>query len=166
MDVWRMDGAPHHGTAPFVARQGEGMTRSLRRTALVVVAAALLGWACDDNTTPTLPTDPTQPIETTTETFSGELTVNGARSFAFGTLAGTVAATLTSLGPDSTLAVGFSLGTWSGSVCNEILANDSALQGTTIIGTAGSISTLCVRIYDAAGTLTETLPFEITVVHP
>src|SRR3990172_3312899 len=59
MDVWRMDGAPHHGTAPFVARQGEGMTRSLRRTALVVVAAALLGWACDDNTTPTLPTDPT-----------------------------------------------------------------------------------------------------------
>ena len=141
------------------------MTRSLQHAVLAVVAAALLGWACDDNTTPTTPTNPTAPVETTTETFSGDLTVNGARTFAFGSQAGTVTATLTSLGPDSTLAVGFSLGTWSGSVCTIVLANDNALQGTIVIGAAGSISTLCVRIYDV-GNLTETLPFLITVEHP
>ena len=140
------------------------MTRSPQRAVLVVVAAALLGWACDDDT-PTIPTTPTAPVEMTTETFSGDLTINGARTFAFGTVAGAVTATLTSLGPDSTLAVGFSLGTWSGSVCNIVLANDNAVQGAIVIGSAGAISTLCVRIYDV-GNLTETLPFLITVEHP
>lgn len=141
------------------------MTRSLARTVLVVTVAALLGWACDDST-PTTPSQPTPPVETTTETFSGDLTINGAKSFAFGSLAGTVTATLTSLGPDSTLAVGFSLGTWSGTVCNIILANNNATQGTMIVGQAGSIGTLCVDIRDANGVLTETLPFVMTVEHP
>jgi hypothetical protein len=143
---------------------GEGMTRLNHGAFLAILLAALLSWACDD------PVDlPTQPSgsapETTTETFSGNLTVNGARTFPFSSLAGTVTATLTSLGPDSQVAVGFSLGTWSGSVCNIVLANDNAVQGTVVVGTAGTLGSLCVRIYDV-GNLTGTLPFELTVEHP
>ena len=142
------------------------MTRSLQHAVLAVVAAALLGWACDDNTTPTLPTDPTQPIETTTETFSGELTVNGARSFAFGTLAGTVAATLTSFGPDSTLAVGFSLGTWSGAAWSIVLAQDRAVVMSVVSGTVSTLGgSLCVRIYDV-GSLLAATAYEVKVDHP
>lgn len=141
------------------------MTRSRFRLALVVAATVLLAGACNDTTTPILPSDPSNPIEPTTVTFEDTLTVNGAKSFGFGTLNGRVSATLTSLGPDSTLAVSFSLGTWSGSVCNIILANDNAVQGTTIVGQAGTIGTLCVRISDV-GNLTEPLPFLLTVVHP
>ena len=142
------------------------MTRSQFRMALVVAATVLLAGACGDTKTPVIPSNPTNPIEPTTVTFEDTLTVNGAKSFGFGTLNGTVTATLTSLGPDSTVAVGLSLGTWSGTVCNVILANDNAVQGTTIVGQSGTIGTLCVRIYDAAGTLTEPLPFVLTVVHP
>jgi hypothetical protein len=128
-----------------------------------VLAAALLSWACDDNATPITPT--TGP--TTFETFSGELTINGARAFPFSTLAGTVTATLTSLGPDSTVAVGFSLGIWSSNVCSTsaVLANDSAVQGSVIVGEAGTAGSLCARIYDV-GNLTEPLPFVLTVEHP
>ncbi len=142
------------------------MTRSRFRMALVVAATVLLAGACDNATTPVIPSNPSNPIEPTTVTFEDTLTVNGAKSFGFGSLSGTVTATLTSLGPDSTLAVSLSLGTWSGTVCNVILANDSAVQGTTIVGQSGTIGTLCVRISDATGILTEPLPFVITVVHP
>ena len=135
------------------------MTRSLTRMALAVTVSVLLAWACDNTTTPINPDNPTTP-DYTTVTFEGTLNVNGAASYGFGTLSGTVTATLTSLGPDSTLAVGLALGTWSGAVCNVIISNNNAVQGTILTGTAGTIGTLCV------GVLTEPLPFVITVVHP
>jgi len=126
---------------------------------------ALAAWACGDDA-PQSPASPTDPVPTTvTETFSGTLTVNGAATFPFSTLAGTVTANLTSLGPDSTLAISMSLGTWSGTVCQIVLANDAAVQGSTVVGTASTASSLCVRVLDV-GNLVEPLPFVVTVVHP
>jgi len=165
MNVGRADGPAGAG---WTARDSprRRMTRSRFHLALVAAAAVLLAGACDNATTPIVPTDPSNPIETTTVTFDGTLTVNGAQSFGFGTLSGPVTATLTSLGPDSTLSVGLALGTWSGSVCDVIISNNNAVQGTVLTGTAGTIGTLCVDIRDASGALTEPLPFVITVVHP
>ena len=141
------------------------MTRSRSRMALVLAATVLLAAACNDKTTPTTPTTPSTPIEPTSVDYEGTLNVNGARSYGFGTLPGTVTATLTSLGPDSPLAVSLALGTWSGSVCSIVVANDNAVQGTVVTGQAGTTGALCVRISDV-GNLTETLPFIVTVVHP
>lgn len=140
------------------------MRRSIPRPVLAVVVVALTIWACGDNGTVDTPTSPTEPVETVTETFAGTLTPNGARTFPFSALAGAVTATLTTLGPDSTLAVGLSLGTWSGSVCQIVLANDNAVQGSIVVGEASTISSLCVRVYDV-GNLDEPLDFVVTVTH-
>jgi hypothetical protein len=140
------------------------MRRSISRTLLVVVAAATTAWACGG--TANNPFNPTPPAPETL-TFDGTLAPNGAQTFPFpANYSGTVTATLTSFGPDSSLAVGLALGTWSGSVCSLVVTNDAATQGTVVTATSSSAGSLCVRIYDAGGTLTETLPFTITVVHP
>jgi hypothetical protein len=133
---------------------------------LLLIAALLATSACGDdneNLTPTTPTNPT----TVTETFSGTLTVNGAVTHPFATqLSGAVTATLTSVAPDNTKTMGLSLGTWNGAVCQIVLANDQARQGTVVTGNVTStLGSLCVRIYDV-GQLTEAATYEIQVVHP
>jgi ABC-type nitrate/sulfonate/bicarbonate transport system permease component len=140
------------------------MRRSRRLTGSAVLLAAFAAWSCSTSTTP-IPTLPT-PVYVT-DTFSGTLSMNGAITFPFGTsTAGTVTATLTSLGPDSPLLVGVAVGTWSGSVCSIVLPNDQAAQGAVVTASASSAGSFCVRIYDAGARLTKPLPFVLTVVHP
>lgn len=130
-------------------------------TILCVLAAAT---ACGGNNTVTTPTAPAP--TTITETFSGTISVNGAATHTFVVQSsGGVTAGLLSVAPNSAASVGLSLGTWNGAVCQIVLANDKALQGSVVIGTASSLGNLCVRIYDN-GTLTEPLTYEIQVVHP
>ena len=130
---------------------------------LVAVAVALTFWACNNST----PATPTTPAATISETFQGTLNPNGARTFSFTTqAAGSVTTTLTSITPDSTVAVGMALGTWNGSACQIVLANDNAIQGTVLTGTLSAAGSLCTRVYDAAGSLTAPTSFIVTVVHP
>lgn len=106
------------------------------------------------------------PPATLTETFSGTLTLNGATTFSFSvTGAGIITAQLTTLSPDSTKPVGLSLGTWNGSICQVILSNDNSVQGSQVVGTATAVGSFCVRIYDAAGTVTGPQAFTLDVVH-
>ena len=93
---------------------------------------------------------------------------NGAVTHTFSSMAsGTLSATLSVLGPDSTQVIGMSLGTLSGATCTTVLSNDRSTQGTIITGGVSSLAQLCVRAYDI-GTITAAEPFtyEITVVHP
>jgi hypothetical protein len=120
--------------------------------------------ACDDEV-PVLPTLPTNPV---TETFSGTLSASGAATHNFrATGAGTVTATLRTIGSDNTLVVGFSMGTWNGTACAAVLANDAATGNAVHTGTMTGAGDLCVRLYDvgniAAGT---SAPYSIEVVHP
>jgi hypothetical protein len=79
---------------------------------LAVLTAAA---ACDDNTL--VSTTPT-PIVTTSETFTGTLTKNGAVTHQFSVSSrGNVTATLTKIDPDSGMTIGVSLGTWNGTSC-------------------------------------------------
>lgn len=139
------------------------MRRSFGSALLVVLVAAFAAAGCDDDTPPrTLPPDP----ELVTETFSGSINQNGAVTHPFlATQAGAVRATLTSVEPDATIAVGLTLGTWNGAVCQAVLSNDNAFQGAVINGTASVTSQLCVRIQDV-GKLVGTLNYTITVLHP
>jgi hypothetical protein len=141
------------------------MKRRLFLPTFAALILALAAGACgddDNNNTPTAPTPPT----TVTETYADTIGRNGARTHNFSSGAsGTVTATLTTLAPDSTLTVGFSLGTWNGVNCQLVITNDAATQGTVITGGVSSLGSLCVRIYDV-GNITNPISYEITVVHP
>jgi len=129
-----------------------------------MLAIALSAAACSNNATVTAPTTPA-PVSVT-DTFSGTLTRNGATSFPFNvSAAGYVYVTLTSVA-DSAVPMGLSLGIWNTttSACSIVLANDAALQGTTITGSATNIGQLCVRVYDV-GKLVDPLDYQLTVVH-
>ena len=140
------------------------MRRSMHRTPLVVLIALAVG-ACGGATTTTggSPTTPTVP--TTTETFTGDLNPNGARTYSFTTAAGTITAALTTVSPDSTIAIGLSLGTWNGSACKSELANDNAVQGAVLTALASPAGSLCARVYDV-GKLVDPITFTVTIVHP
>jgi len=135
----------------------------IRFTLPMIAVALAVAIAC--NETPVEPTPEPTP-QTVSENFSGTLTPNSARTHTFTTpSSGSVTATLTEFGPDESLKVGLSLGTWNGSACQTVIANDLAVKGTTLRGSAGSAGTLCVRIYDVA-TLSETATYTLLVVHP
>ncbi len=128
-----------------------------------MLAVALSAAACSKNNTVTSPT--TTPVSVT-DTFNGTLNRNGAASFPFNvSAAGYVYATLTSVA-DSAVPMGLSLGIWNttAAACSVVLANDAALQGTTVTGSATNIGQLCVRVYDV-GRLVDPLDYQLTVVH-
>jgi hypothetical protein len=138
---------------------GDPMTRRWIR-GLAGLPLVALTVACDDNSRPITTPDPVA----VTETFSATLTPNDAESHPFSSSRGTVTATLTAVAPDNTMIVGFSLGTWNGISCAVSIANDKALQGTSIIGTVNGTGNLCVRLYDV-GAINEALSYEVRVVH-
>lgn len=133
--------------------------------AFALLFASLLasaGCGDDDNNNPIDPTPPTQ----VTETVNGTLTPFSARVHQFQTQApGTVSATLTEITPSDTV-VGLDLGTWTGTACQVNVARPSTTTGGAVIGTATTVATLCVRIYDVSDTgLPATVPYTITVTH-
>ena len=135
----------------------------MSRLRFLAMAVALSTVACGSNAT--TPTTPTTPVSST-DTFAGALTPNGAASFPFTTAAsGSITATLATLAPNSTLVVGLALGTWNGNSCQILLAKDSATQSSFIVGQASQSSTYCVRIYDV-GNVTDPQTFELQVNHP
>ena len=140
------------------------MLRVFNGRVLAILILACAATACDDDeaTTPTAPASPK------TVTFSGTVTQNGAATHNFevgGT--GTVTATLKAVGANNTLVVSFALGTWTGTACSIVLANDAATGGAVLSGTMTGIGTLCARVGDvgnvAAGTGAN---YTIEVVHP
>ena len=133
--------------------------------ALLLFCSSLPLGACD-NSTPT-PTSPTPaPPAAVTETFAGELNRNGAATHTFlAQASGTVTATLDTLAPENTPAIGLSLGTWNGSACQIVIANDNAARGAIVVGAASSAGNLCVRVYDV-GKVGDLASYQLTVVHP
>lgn len=138
------------------------MFRLLVRSVSFALALAVTS-ACGNDSV-TIPTTPTpDPI---TETFSGTLTPNGAATHTFSSSAsGSVSATLAAVGPDDTIVMGLALGTWNGTGCAVIIANDTAVQTAVIYGNVTQAGQLCVRAYDV-GRFTEPTNYEISVVHP
>ena len=62
-------------------------------------------------------------------------------------------------------SIGVSLGTWNGTACQTIIANDAAALNAVVTGTVSGATSLCVRVYDA-GRLNDALNYPVTVVHP
>jgi hypothetical protein len=120
--------------------------------------------ACNSNTTSPTTTTSTS---TTTETFTGSLGLNGAVTHTFAIAgAGSVTATLTSIGTST--AVGLLLGSYTAltNTCAVAVSNDLAVQSSVVTASASAATSACVRIYDSTGLLTDTVAYTITVVHP
>ena len=133
-----------------------------RTLSVLLLAVALSSCGDDEPETPTAPTAPT----TFTETFAGTLTRNGAQTHTFSSQAsGTVTATLQTLS-NSPATVGLALGTFNAGSCQVVITNDKAVQATVVGGGVSAIGSLCVRIFDAAGTLPGPTDYQIVVVHP
>jgi hypothetical protein len=142
------------------------MYRFARRLPLLV-ALTLAASGCRGDDGSDTPTDPGGP-SSSTETFTGILTLNGAATHRFTVAAtGAMSAQLASLQPDSAKPVGFSLGSWSNGVCavSPGLYNDVAIQGSTIVGETQTVGEFCVRIYDAAGSTVDPQTYIIEVTH-
>jgi hypothetical protein len=133
--------------------------------ALLVLCSATLVTACGGDTpAPTVPS-PGRPPDVT-ETFTGDLNRNGAVTHPFlAGASGDIRATLDSIGPDEISSIGLSLGTWNGSACQVVIANDNAIPGAVVLGQASVASNLCLRIYDV-GKIPTLASYQVTVVHP
>jgi hypothetical protein len=131
-----------------------------RFSSLALVIGLLVGaTACggDDDTVTGPPTS-----TSVTETFTNILTLNGARVHTFTVTApGSISALLTSLTPNN--PVGLNLGTWNGSICQVILFNTNATQGSVNVGQTTATGTFCAVIYDAAGTVVEPQTYTLEV---
>lgn len=143
------------------------MRRRLTLSTRVLLAVALAaGAAACDDPGPTAPPPPTQTAENVTSTYSGTLARNGAITFPFSvSAAGTATAVLNAVGPDNTVAVGLTMGTWNGVQCAAVISNDNATEFAQIVGSAGSSGTLCLRIYDV-GRLSAPITFTVAITHP
>ena len=139
----------------------------MNRLRLLALALAVTAVACSNSNSTTTTT--TAPTTTTSNEYTGTLTQNGAATYPFAVLAsGRIAATIVSLSPDSTVLVGFGIGVWDGAACDASpgIWQDKATQGSSVIGTVTQSGSLCVRIYDSQGTLTEPTDYDIQVTHP
>ena len=139
----------------------------VRLMPLAVLLLVLSGCGGDDESD--TPTDP-GPAQKT-DSFSGTLTLNGAASYPFSvTAVGSMIATLVDLKradfPDQLgNPVGLALGTWNGSICQIVLANDATRQGEVVVANSTAVGEFCVRIYDASGTLPAPQTYVIVVDH-
>lgn len=139
------------------------MRRSIRSTFVLIVVLTASSTGCGSAATATTPTTPT--VTTVTDAYTGTLTLNGAATHSFAvSAAGNIVATLTTVS-DKDLTVGFGLGTWNGTTCQVVLANDTAKMGTIVIGASSGAGNLCVRIYDV-GKAVAAVTYEISVIHP
>src|SRR5215472_16089734 len=147
----------------------------LRRIVCGIGLAAAIAVASGCHTTTINPVVPTGQL--TTETFTGLLNPASAVVFSFVTqTGGNVTATLTSVGPDATQTIGFSLGTFNAvtNICTVVFDNTAALQTTAVFNTTASpVGSYCVRLYDNGSIATahangtaNAFTYTVTVQHP
>ena len=138
-----------------------------RHAALVTLclATALAGAACGDDS-PTGPTDPgpVQIIETFPASAPGRLTPNGGVTHTFPVQqTGDIIVAVTTL-PEG-VSIGVSLGSWNGVSCSQGISRDDVVLNGGVVGQATGTGNYCVRVYDANGSLTGPVEYQLTVTH-
>ena len=138
-------------------------------TLLIAPLAALL-WACGGGAVESI--QPTPEPTVLIVTFSGTLGRNSAFTHPFAvTDSGNVSVYLltsadTRNPETSAIPLGVSLGTWNGSACAVVIANDQMAPGTSLplTGRATAAGNLCVRVYDV-GYVPVSANYELLIDH-
>jgi hypothetical protein len=144
---------------------GRSTVLSLRRLSALLVTTAMLPLAaCGDSfESPTQPA-PLAPANVTQE-FSGPLNVESSQVHPFPVPSrSTITVTLVSVAPLATLSVGLGVGTWDGTSCTLIGADNNARAATALSGTVEP-GNYCAAIFDN-GNLTESITYTIRVQRP
>lgn len=140
----------------------------------IALCSAGAGAACGKNDTPTSPTTtttttPAAAEASITEQFTGTVTVNGSRFYAFEVGAfGTVTVTLDAVGGGpvpTSVWVGVGLGVPEGTDCSTTTSLNTQAGEGPHINTTLSAGTYCARVYDI-GNLAAPAPFALTIAHP
>jgi hypothetical protein len=145
------------------------ISASFRRAVLLIPVLAAVA-ACGSNATDTTGTLPSVQPTVLTETFSGTLNRNSAYTHPFSVRdAGTVSVFLimsadTGNPDNNTIPIGVSLGTWNGTACAIVIANDNVSPGSSITGQATAAGNLCVRVYDV-GFVPAAAAYELLIDH-
>ncbi len=141
-----------------------GMSGSNILTFCLLFPALLTAGCGSTNDTIANPNAPT-PVAVSEPLFTGLLSRNGAATYPFVANTGSITVTLSGVDPDTTV-IGFALGTWNQSteLCQIVLANDNAIKGKVIIGTAQNSSAYCVRVFDV-GKVTDPTTYEVAISH-
>ncbi len=129
------------------------------------LAAVFCAAACSNDPLP-VPDDTSTPATPVTETFDGQLTINGAVAHPFAVQrVGAVTVRLTAVDPTD-VTIGLSLGTWNPNLntCQLIITNDTAVGGATVVGTASVAGAFCARVYDV-GKLSRAILYTLDVTH-
>ena len=129
---------------------------------LVLGFIATMGAACgDDTSTATSPSTPTKPGA---ETWSSALAPGGTSSLSFTVMAaGTINVTMTSAG--TTVGLGVGLPRVSGGGCRLGVSVNTGGGSAPQISTQADAGQYCVQVFDL-GTLTDPIPFTLTIDHP
>jgi len=140
------------------------------RRLLIALLIAPLIVACDNG--PVTPTTDTTTSTTTpaaspvTETFSSQLAVGGYAFRSFNAAkAGTATVTLTTVGSSSTLKLGLGLGIPDATGTNCLFTRSTETAAGGQLSASVDPGAYCVRVWDL-GTLTQAIPFTVTIVRP
>ncbi len=132
--------------------------------ALAIAAAVLAISSCGDPA-PTTPTSIPDAV-LTTDTFGGNVTTGGSVYHLVSARAGEVVMTMKGLSDPST-TLGMQIGVYSTLSCSAVLDNPAATIGNQLVGLTTTLTTLCVRVYDAGTAPADGTPitYELTVSH-
>jgi hypothetical protein len=134
----------------------------MKRYGPVLVVLALCSVGCD--TIKNLFSSSTSPSGSTSNSFTGSLTVGGTSMFTFTTTqSGTASVTLTTLAASTPVGVG--IGTLSGSTCTLSTSSAATTAGASPqVSVTLDAGSYCVEVYDP-GTLTSATTFGVTITH-
>lgn len=100
-----------------------------------------------------------------TEEFSGTVEVGRSAVHPFPVPSrSTITVTLVSVGPLSTLALGLGVGTWDGTNCTLVAADNNAREASVLSGTVEP-NNYCAAVFDS-GNLTQNVTYTVRVQRP
>jgi hypothetical protein len=136
-------------------------------TALIVVSAlAAAGCSSGDDASSSLPATPSSPL--VTENFSGTVQVGGSDAHPFTVTSSgfQISLDLTSVGPPSTITMGFGIGSWDGTTCSPLSGGYGNYQASTTPQLGGNINAgaYCAIVFDV-GNQSAPVTYTAVILH-
>jgi hypothetical protein len=136
-------------------------------TALIVVSAfAAAGCSSGNDTSSSLPATPSSPL--VTENFSGTVQIGGSDAHPFTVTSSgfQISLDLTSVGPPSTITMGFGIGSWDGTTCTPLSGGYGSFQASATPQLGGNINagTYCSIVFDV-GNQSAPVTYTVVILH-
>jgi hypothetical protein len=145
----------------------EADVKQILAALIVISVVAAVGCSSSDPST-SLPTAPSSPL--VTENFSGTVQVGigmyDSHPFTVVSSGFQITMDLTSVGPPSTISMGFGIGAWDGTTCTPLTGGYSTVQAGSVPQITGNINagTYCAIVFDV-GNQSAPVTYTAVVLH-